>query len=98
MFKKLKKFGSVLTNASRNRVRFMQSRMEEMSTGMQSASTNIDIALDNFTQRIDIKLTHYNARLNKIMLLLTLVTIIFTPASVIAGIMGMNVFVPGQAV
>lgn len=37
---------------------------------------------------------HYNERLNKIMLLLTIVTIVFTPATVIGGIMGMNVLVP----
>lgn len=38
----------------------------------------------------------YNFRLNKIMLTLTFVTIIFMPPGIIGGIMGMNVVVPGQ--
>ena len=38
----------------------------------------------------------YNFRLNNIMLALTFVTIVFMPPSIIGGIMGMNVVVPGM--
>ena len=41
-------------------------------------------------------MARYNERLNRIMLALTLVTIVFTPPGIIGGLMGMNVLVPGQ--
>ena len=48
-----------------------------------------------FDQRLDIQLNATNERLNKIMLALTIVTIMMIPPGVIGGIMGMNVSVPG---
>ena len=38
----------------------------------------------------------YNFRMNNIMLSLTFVTIVTMPPSLIGGLMGMNVVVPGQ--
>jgi Mg2+ and Co2+ transporter CorA len=91
---KVKKLSKILTYASRNRIRFMQSRFQEMNQRMKIAASNIDNALEAFSKRIDISLAHYNKRLNKIMLTLTVTTICLIPPQVIAGIMGMNVHVP----
>ena len=88
----------LMTYSSSSRVKFMISRFYEMEHSLERARANIDIALEAFAQKIDIRLTSYNRKLNKILLFLTLITILSMPFSVIGGIMGMNVFVPGQPI
>lgn len=96
MFKRIKKQKDTYTYGALNKIRFMHSRLKEMSLSLERARTNIDVALDQFTQQVDNELMKYNFRLNNIMLTLTFVTIIFMPPGIIGGIMGMNVVVPGQ--
>lgn len=92
---KLKSNDKLLTYSSLNRVRFLQSRLNEMKQSLERASANIDIATNIFAQKIEISLAGHNERLNRIMLALTLVTILTMPYSIIGGIMGINVQVPG---
>lgn len=63
---------------------------------MDVAAVNIGIAVEAFSQRTEISLAHYNERLNKIMLALTLTTICLLPPQIIGSIMGMNIHVPFQ--
>ena len=86
---------SIMTHASLSRVRFMQSRLQEMEINLSTAQAGIKVALTVFDVKNDVSQTRTNERLNYILLVLTLVTVLMMPFSVVGGIMGMNVQVPG---
>ena len=93
-FKRLATKGA-LSHTTFLRTKFLKSRVNEMRLSMDRALANIDIAIEKYSQNIDIELNRTTERLNKIMLLLSFMTIVFIPPSTIGGLMGMNVKVPG---
>lgn len=66
-----------------------------MEINLSTAQAGIKVALTVFDVKNDVSLTRNNERLNYILLVLTLVTVLMMPFSVVGGIMGMNVQVPG---
>lgn len=84
-----------MTHSCMSRVQFMQSRLQEMKMGLDTAEKGIEVALSLFDVKNEVNLARNNERLNYILLVLTLVTVLSMPFSVVGGIMGMNVQVPG---
>lgn len=50
IFKRIKKQSETYTYATLNKIRFMHSRLKEMNLGLERARTNIDVALDLYSQ------------------------------------------------
>lgn len=86
---------TMMTHSGMSRVRFMQSRLQEMRQGLKTAQKGIQVALSLFDVKNEVNLARNNEQLNRILLVLTLVTVLSMPFSVVGGIMGMNVQVPG---
>ena len=94
-YKKLGKRG-IMRFQGVTKARFLQSKVLEMDQMMDRASDDIDIAIDKYSQHVDIELTDAQKNVNEIMMIFSLVAIAVIPPQVIGGIMGMNVQVPGQ--
>ena len=67
-----------------------------MSKTLKMHQQNIDLAIELFNQQNEMDVARNTKKLDQIMIVLTFVTIVFMPASIIGGTMGINVQVPWQ--
>ena len=65
-----------------------------MSKTLKMHQQNIDLAIELFNQQNEMDVARNTKKLDQIMIVLTFVTIVFMPASIIGGTMGINVQVP----
>ena len=87
---------SSLTYETISKITFLQGRCELQQNIMNNSDKLIDIAMEKYSSKLDISITRYNKKLNKILLVFTFITILFLPVGSIGGIMGMNIKVPYQ--
>jgi len=80
-----------------NKIRFLESRAYELSKTMEEVRLDIDIAIEKYGRIIEYENTSNSAKLNDIMALFTLFSISCLPATILGGLMGMNVKVPFES-
>ncbi len=80
-----------------NKIRFLESRAYELDKTMEEVRSDIDIAIEKYGRIIEYENTSNSAKLNDIMALFTLFSISCLPATIIGGLMGMNVKVPFES-
>ena len=77
-------------------ITFLKWRVNDMEVQVDKVRDDIDLVLDITKQMVDDQMSRSAKLLDFLMILLTFITIVFLPASIIGGTMGINVIVPYQ--